>query len=51
MKPLSGDEINQVGAYLETLAIRGAVWLDPDQGERIKTASDSPPEAAAETTR
>ena len=29
MKPLSGDEINQVGAYLETVAIRGAIWLDP----------------------
>ena len=27
---LSGAEIDQIGAYLETLAVRGAVWLDPE---------------------
>ena len=26
---LSDEEIDQIGAYLETLAVRGAVWLDP----------------------
>ena len=26
---LSDEEIGQIGAYLETLAVRGAVWLDP----------------------
>ena len=26
---LSEEEIDQIGAYLETLAVRGAVWLDP----------------------
>ena len=26
---LSSEEIDQIGAYLETLAVRGAVWLDP----------------------
>lgn len=26
---LSDAEIDQIGAYLETLAVRGAVWLDP----------------------
>ena len=27
---LSDAEIDQIGAYLETLAVRGAVWLDPE---------------------
>lgn len=27
---LSDAEIDQIGAYLETLAARGAVWLDPE---------------------
>ena len=27
---LSDEEIDQIGAYLETLAVRGAVWLDPE---------------------
>ena len=27
---LSDSEIDQIGAYLETLAVRGAVWLDPE---------------------
>jgi mono/diheme cytochrome c family protein len=27
---LNDEEIDQIGAYLETLAVRGAVWLDPE---------------------
>ena len=27
---LSDAEIDQIGAYLETLAVRGAVWIDPE---------------------
>ena len=27
---LSAAEIDQIGAYLETLAVRGAVWIDPE---------------------
>lgn len=27
---LSDVEIDQIGAYLETLAVRGAVWVDPE---------------------
>ena len=36
MGELSDDEINQVGAYLETLATRAAKWLDEE------SASDQP---------
>ena len=31
MGPLDFDQINKIGAYLESVAIRGANWQDPEE--------------------
>ncbi|MDP6516773.1 MAG: c-type cytochrome [Alphaproteobacteria bacterium] len=42
MKALDDTEIDQVGAYLETLAIRGAKWADPAEGGGTEGAAADP---------